>query len=263
MIPYFFQDTLSLGPLTLQVWGLFVSLGAFLALLVFLNMAKKQGLSREIVYDLFIWMLLGGIVGARIVHVLFYESVYYFTHPAEILAFWNGGASSTGGFLGAAVALLILKKIKKLSVNDILPYADLAGVVLWLGWAVGRLGCFIIHDHPGILSGSILAVNFPSGPRLDMGLIESMVTLVIFVIVFIGYAKWRRRPGMTLAVGFWAYAAIRFVMDFFRAKDLAGMDIRYANLTPAQWGMAILFFALTLWLVRAKIQRKNKPGEVA
>lgn len=263
MIPYFFRNTISAGPLTFQVWGLFVSLGALLALILFLHLAKKRGLARDFVYDLFVWLLVGGILGARIVHVLFYEPAYYYTHPAEIAAFWQGGASSLGGFLGAAAALWILIKIKKLSWREILPYADLAGVVLWLGWAIGRLGCFMIHDHPGILTNNFLAVNFPGGARLDLGLFESIVSLSIFIIVYFGYKKWHGQPGMTLAVGFWLYSFIRFFMDFLRAQDLLMADVRYAGLTPAQWGMALLFVTLTSWLMRAKIQRKKSSGEVA
>jgi phosphatidylglycerol---prolipoprotein diacylglyceryl transferase len=263
MIPYFFLDTISAGPLTFQVWGLFVSFGASMSLLMLLNLAKKRGLARDFVYDLFIWLLLGGILGARIVHVLFYEPMYYFAHPAEMLAFWQGGASSLGGFLGAAAALMILMKINKLSWRDILPYADLAGVVLWLGWAIGRLGCFMIHDHPGIFTNNFFAVNFPGGTRFDLGLVESGVSLVIFFIVYFGYKKWRTRPGLTLAIGFWLYSVVRFFLDFLRARDLFGADIRYGGLTPAQWGMAVLFVGLTLWLWRAKIQRKKSIGEVA
>lgn len=263
MIPYFFRDTISAGPLTFQVWGLFVSFGALVALLVLLNLAKKRDLARDFVYDLFIWLLLGGILGARIIHVLFYEPAYYFAHPAEMLAFWQGGASSLGGFLGAGAALWILMKIKKISWREILPYADLVGVVLWLGWAIGRLGCFVIHDHPGILVNNFFAVNFPGGARLDLGLTESVISLAIFFIVYFGYKKWRDRPGLTLAAGFWLYSAVRFFLDFLRARDLYGADIRYAGLTPAQWGMAVLFITLTLWLMRAKIQRKKSSGEVA
>lgn len=258
MIPYFSWQTISFGPLTFQVWGIFVSLGFLVALLLGLHFVKKRNLDKEILTDLFIWLLLGGILLARFFHIIFYEPAYYIYYPSEIFKFWNGGASSLGGLVGAFAALLIYARIKKFSFKEFLPYGDIIGLVFWLGWGIGRIGCFCIHDHPGRLTDFFLAVNFPSGARFDMGLMESILSFVIFAVVYVLYKKIHNKiPGMSLLAGFWIYFAARFFMDFLRADDLTMADARYFYLTPAQWGMGILFITLTALYLRVRMRQQN------
>jgi phosphatidylglycerol:prolipoprotein diacylglycerol transferase len=257
MIPYFSWQTITLGPLTLQVWGIFVSLGFLTALFLGLYFVKKRNLDKEILTDLFVWLLLGGIFGARIFHIIFYEPDFYIYHPAEIIKFWHGGASSLGGLVGAFAALLIYARIKKINARDFLPYGDIIGLVFWLGWGIGRIGCFFIHDHPGRLSDFWLTVNFPSGARFDLGLLESILSFIIFAVVFVFYKKYFSRPGIALFAGFWIYFPVRFFMDFLRAVDLPVSDARYLYLTPAQWGMGLVFLVLTFLFFCGNIRQQK------
>lgn len=257
MIPFFYWQTISIGPLTLQVWGFFVSFGFLVALALGLYFAKKRNLDKEILTDLFVWLLLGGIIMARIFHIIFYEPDFYIANPVEIIKFWHGGVSSLGGLVGAFAMLLIYVRIKKISFKDFLPYGDIIGLVFWLGWGIGRIGCFMIHDHPGRLADSWLAVNFPSGARFDLGLLESILAFIIFIVVYIFYKKYHERHGLALFVGFWIYFPVRFFMDFLRANDLLVADVRYLYMTPAQWGMGILFFALTAFYLRVRMRQQK------
>jgi phosphatidylglycerol:prolipoprotein diacylglycerol transferase len=246
MIPFFTSQTIALGPLTIHVWGLFVSLGAVSALALSLYLAKIKKLKKETVWDLFLWLLIGGIFGARIFNVLFYAPTYYYANPGEALAFWHGGASSLGGFIGALAALLVYARIKKMNFKEFLLYGDIFAVALWLGWAIGRLGCFMIHDHPGRLTNFWLAVNFPAGARFDLGLLESFFSLVIFVVAIFLYRRFAHaKPGRTIFWTFIIYATGRFGLDFLRASDLTWSDPRYVYMTPVQWGI-LVFFILTI-----------------
>lgn len=256
MIPYFQINAIVVGPITLQVWGIFVSLGIGAGLWLSWYWAKKLFLSTSVILDIGLWAVIGGMVGARIGHVFFYNLGYYFAHPMEILAVWQGGSSSLGGFIGAGLALFIWAKFKHFTWRELLPYLDVAALGLWLGWAIGRIGCFMIHDHPGMLSRSFLAVPFFGGARYDLGLLDSILALFIFIIFQSGFKKIiHRRWGLVAGFSSFIYAFFRFFLDFLRATDLPNSDVRYYNFTPAQWGMLAVILGLTFVFVRGKMKR--------
>jgi len=259
MIPYFQYNTILIGSLPIQVWGLFVSIGLVVAIILAYYLAKKYLLSREVILDIAIWSIVGGLIGARLFHVVFYEPAYYVINPIDVLKFWHGGASSLGGFLGAAAAVYLFARIRKFSLKEMLPYMDVAAVSLWLGWGIGRIGCFFIHDHPGKLTDFYLAVNFPAGTRHDLGLYGAALGLVLFLgyfLLFKKLAKWQW--GAVTIFSFMDYAIARFFLDFLRANpDVRGGDVRYFYLTPAQWGMIVLFFSLLIIFVLLMKKRKK------
>jgi len=263
MLPYFQYNTILLGPIPIQVWGLFVSLGLIIAVLLAYKLAQKYLLSSDVVIDLAVWVLFGALFMARIFHVVFYEPVYYLANPTDVLKFWQGGASSLGGFIGAGLAVWLFAKIRKFSLKELLPYFDITALSLWLGWAIGRIGCFFIHDHIGRLSDFFLAVNFVDGSRHDLGLYDSLLALVLFISYFLLFKKLVKiHWGLVAILSFMDYAIVRFFLDFLRAEDIAQSDIRYLNLTPAQWGMMFIFIGLTgvlVWgiLTKRKISKKQ------
>lgn len=263
MIPYFQFDQIIFGPITLQVWGLLVSLGIVFALTVAYKLTQKYFFSEQVILDLAVWGIVGGIIGARAFHIIFYYPEYYILHPSEIFFIWQGGMSSMGGLLGAAVAVYILAKIKKFTWKELLPYLDIISVSFWLGWAIGRIGCFLIHDHLGRLSSFFLAVRFPAEARFDLGLWESLLALALFIVFISLFKKFAKFGwGYVSALSFAIYALVRFFLDFLRATDIPQADPRYFYLTPAQWGMGALFFTLTFVVIFAIVKRQ-KIGEVA
>ena len=93
MIPYFEWTHITLGPVTLYVWGLFVALGFMIGGHLSARFAKKQGLDDKILLDLLVWVLIGSIIGARLGYIFFYDAADILTRPLEIFAIWNGGMS--------------------------------------------------------------------------------------------------------------------------------------------------------------------------
>lgn len=264
MIPYFQYNAFQIGPIVIQVWGLMVALGIMAAVLLMDQLAKKLVLSREVLLDLAIWILVSGFIFARVFHVVFYNLDFYLRYPAEAIAFWHGGASSLGGLFGAALAVYLFAKARKFSWPELAPYLDITAFSLWLGWGIGRLGCFLIHDHPGKLASFFLAVNFPAGARHDLGLYDSLLAFGIFIIFALLFRRLiRQRWGLISGLSLAVYAVVRFFLDFLRAADLEQSDVRYFSLTPAQWGMAALILALTGALVYGRVKRKTKIGRVA
>ncbi len=263
MIPFFQSNTILIGPLTIQVWGLMVSLGIIAGVLVMTRLAKKFFLSQEVVLDLAMWSIVGGFLGARLFHVIFYHLDYYLLHPSEVLKFWHGGASSLGGFFGAVVAVWVFAKCRHFTWAELFPYFDIGSVSFWLSWGIGRIGCFLIHDHPGTLSHFMLSVQFPAGARHDLGLYDSILGFALFGIFILLFKRFIKTGwGFVAGYSWIAYAVARFFLDFFRATDLAQSDVRYGHLTPAQWGMITLVIALTTILIFVKVKQPKENNGI-
>ncbi|MBI4280983.1 prolipoprotein diacylglyceryl transferase [Candidatus Uhrbacteria bacterium] len=229
MLPYWHYPTYSIGGLTLQTWGTFVALGILLAVGLAYRRAKTKGLAAADLVDLGFWMVIAAFLGARLGHVFLYDWGYYREHLNEIGRFWEGGLSSYGGFVGGALvgAAFLLAKHRQ----NFWQYADAALIGLPLGFAVGRIGCFLTHLHPGIKTDFFLGVQYPDGIRHDLGLYDGLNTLGLAIFLFIFRKKFEKRPGaVTISVMLW-YGGLRFFLDFLRA-----FDARYLGLTPAQYG---------------------------
>lgn len=243
--PMMALDTFSLGPITVHVWGLFVSAGFAAGIALAFFRARNSGVfNPERILDLAMWILGGSLVGARFFHVFFYEPAFYFSTPLEILKFWEGGMSSFGGFLGAFFSGWWYLRRHAL---DLLTWADLAIFGLPAGLAIGRIGCFLTHMHPGIKSNFFLAVMMEDGPRLELGLIEAILAFGI-LLLFLVLGRRPHRRGFFLSLFLLVYAPARFLMDFLRATDLSMADVRYLGFTPAQYG-CLLFIALGTALI--------------
>lgn len=267
MIPYFQFLSFKIGPLTIQVWGLCVALGIIAAVLLSTYLARKYLLPEEPILDMSIWALISAFLFARAFHVLFYNFDFYYQFPSEILAFWHGGLSSLGGFFGAFLAVYVFAKVRGFKLKELWAYFDIMSVGLWLGWGIGRIGCFLIHDHPGTLSHFILSVKYPGGARYDLGLYESILGFFLFGVFMLLFKRLVKKSwGLVTQFSFLVYAVARFFLDFLRANDLPNSDVRYAHLTPAQWGMIAVVIGLTAMLISGKVKRlkdKKKTGEIA
>lgn len=245
MLPYVEFTTIQIGPLTLYVWGLFVALGFALAALVAGKFAEKRyGLDAKHVYDLTGWSIVAGIVGGRMGHVFLYEPAYYWANPWEVLYIWEGGLSLFGGlFAGVLLGVWYLKKHHL----DVWKYSDAVFFGLPFGLWVGRIGCFLIHDHPGTATEFFMGIEYPDGiVRHDHGLYLSINSLLM-AIVFLVLAKKQRPTGFYIALFSVWYGAVRFFLDFYRLYD-----VKYLMLTPAQYGSLalIVFGGWLFWRLR-------------
>lgn len=226
MLPYFTSTQIPLGPITIQTWGLFVALGFLVGALASVWLAKQRGLKSAVVWDVLGWIIISSMIGARFFHVVFYEPTYYLANPLEIFAVWHGGMSMIGGLVGAAAAGVGYLHYKKL---DLLKYVDALIFGLPLGYFIGRIGCFLIHDHPGLPTSFFLGVQYPDGIiRHDLGLYHSLLGLAIFVLFLI--VKRKAAVGSFLVWFLILYGVARFFFDFLRIND-----VRFLALTPAQY----------------------------
>lgn len=259
MIPWFEVQSISVGFLKLNVWGIFVSFGFIAGMVVAYFEMKKKNLDTKHIYDLTFWIILSAIIGGRLLYAAEHFS-FFAAAPLEILKLWHGGMSVYGGFLGAILASVIYFKKYKL---DFWQYADAIVFGLPLGLFIGRLGCFFIHDHPGIQTKFFLGVAYPDGVRHDLGLYDSLLGLVIFLLfLFLHRREWF--SGFYIAIFAACYAAARFFLDFLRVDNVVGVfgsDPRYFGLTLAQYLSAVLFAVGIYLFYRLKRRRKDFEGE--
>lgn len=230
MIPYFEIPSLPIGPLELQPFGALAALGVVVGAKVAESSARRMKLDPRPMAQFAVWALIGGIVGGHLVHLLLYHPEELSKSPFQILRFWDG-LSSFGGLLGGLIATVIWFRVKKLRFND---YADALALGVAPGWAIARLGCFAVHDHPGVRTDFFLAVAFPGGARHDLGLYGALLLFALTALVHWMHRSGRLR-GLLLPVLAVGYGIGRFFLDFLRASDLAYVDARYFGLTPGQY----------------------------
>lgn len=258
MIPYFEWHVVALGPLTLRVWGFFAALGVVSASWFALRQAKRIGFDMERFESMILWVIVWTFLGARLFHAVAYEPAYFLAQPLEILKVWKGGLSSFGGFLGAAVSFFWHMRAKPF---PLMQTADVLVKAAPLGLGCGRIGCFLIHDHPGTLAhgaGKWLAVAYPDGARYDLGLLLGALDFGIFG-VFVALSRKSRADGFYFALFMLIYAPARFLLDFLRV-----IDVRYFGLTPGQYCSTALFVVGCYLAVRVRIMssifRSDRSG---
>ncbi len=240
MIPWIESHTFQVGFLTFQTWGTFVALGFALGTYVAWRRAKEKGLDANRVLDLAFWIFIAAFIGARAFHVLFYDPTHYLAQPLDAINPWLPGFSMFGGFLGAAAAFFWSMHRHKL---DWISYADTLVWGLPWGCGVGRIGCFLIHDHPGTLTNSILGVRYPDGEvRHDHGLYLSLIGFATGVL-FLWLNRKQRHPGFWFGTYMIIEGVVRFVLDFYRT-----VDVKYFGLTPTQY-LAIPMLVVGVWLI--------------
>ncbi len=256
------EDLPLIGPLKLQLFGPLVATGVIIGWRQCLKYAKKKDIDEFLFRDYLFWMLVFAFVISHLVSVIFYFPERIKEDPIVLVQVWNG-LSSVGGFFGAFIGMMwYLKKHKQ----PIIVYADATIYGLLVGWCFGRAGCSVVHDHPGrvVEPGTFLAVGeWPDGTwRYDLGLLEFMFALTLMLVLYFGVDVHKKRPGWLVGVVVTAYAPFRFVLDFFRADEIASKviqtpDVRYAGLTTAQW-FTVAFLLAGLWLL---FGRKERPAD--
>ncbi|MBI4449638.1 prolipoprotein diacylglyceryl transferase [Candidatus Uhrbacteria bacterium] len=243
-MPTWHLTTIWLGPIPIQVWGLFVAFGFGVAIWLTVKRAPRFGIDSKHVVDFGALAIVASFIGARVVYVL--EELPYFTErPFEVFAIWTGGLSSYGGFLGATIAAVWFLKRRRIPWRQ---FSDLLAVHLPLGWFIGRLGCYSIHDHAGIPCNGAFCVPFPDGTRrLDMGLIDGLGTLAVYpLLLWLGRRP--RPPGLLIGVLATWYGLQRFLLDFLRAApDVIAGTPKYSGLTLAQYlSLALFVFGIVI-----------------
>ncbi len=213
MHPVIFQ----IGNFKIYSYGVMVALGFLAATYLTASEAKRKGIKPEYIFDICLYSMLFGIIGARILHVVL-EINYYYKHPLEALMINHGGLAFQGGLIaGICTAWLVIVKRRL----PLLRTADMIVPYIALAQSIGRVGCFLNGCCYGMPSNSFPAVIFP-GDTIAVHPVQiylSLFFLVLFVILKTIYEK-NKIDGAVFALYLAGFSLISFFMDFLRG-DLA------------------------------------------
>lgn len=203
------------GPFALHTWGLFVAAGALLATAVAARRAARAGISPAVVWDGAFWILVAGLVGARLLFVIEYWREFVGA-PWSALAFWEGGMSAFGSVILAPAVGIWYARRRGLNVWTVLQAVAPAAL---LADAIGRLGGAASHMYPGTPTAFPLSYVVDGVQRHEVGVELAAASFVGFLVVLSFERVWklpaprlaRRSPegeGGSLGEG-WAKADLR------------------------------------------------------
>jgi phosphatidylglycerol:prolipoprotein diacylglycerol transferase len=213
-----------IGEWSVRWYGLLFALGFVFGIIIVTKMFKREGVSKDLIDSLFLFVVIGTVIGARLGHVFFYDWAYYSKHPGEILKIWHGGLASHGGAIGIIIMLWFWSK--KYSKRSILWALDKVVVPTALAGAFIRTGNLINSEIYGIPSNVPWAFTFireDNIPRHPTQIYEALAYLLIFAFLMYKYWKTdiRFHEGrifgwfMVLVFGF------RFFVEFLKADQSA------------------------------------------
>lgn len=236
---------LQVGPLAIHWYGL-TYLAAFALFMwlgnlrlrhqPFVSIAEPYAWTRQDVEDILFLGVMGVILGGRIGYCLFYKPGYYFSHPLEIFAVWQGGMSFHGGMLGVIGSMVWFALSRQ---KPFWQVADFVAPCVPTGLAAGRVGNFINGELWGRLADPSLpwgmvfrgAGDLPRHPsQVYQFLLEG---LLLFSLLWL-YARNERRPGQVAAMFLLGYGVFRFIAEFFREPD-AHLGLLSLGMSMGQW----------------------------
>ncbi len=272
MIPYFPQPKYHLfGPVTIHAFGALVAAAVIAGWKLVVTRCRKKGLDVATCEDLLIYVFVSGFVMAHLYSVFAYFPDQIRTDPLILLKIWEN-ISSFGGIVGGVFGLWLFFRLRGRTVSGTqrLGYLDAVAYAFPFAWAIGRLGCTVAHDHPGLVTSFPLAVSLKSAEarayiasvyqgagRLaelppmaelrnlgfhDLGWYEFLYTTLVIVPVFLLLDRSPRKNGFYVAAFPLLYVPARFALDFLRLSD-----VRYYGLTPGQYAAAVVFLCALVW----------------
>lgn len=258
----------SIGPVNIYWYGFFIVLGTLAALAVAARLARIYGIKADTIIDLAFWLIIGGLIGARIYAVLL-EWPYFQANPLDILKVWQGGLAIHGALIGGAITLwLYAKKFK----HNFWQLAAIIATVLPLAQAIGRWGNYFNQELFG------KPTNLPWGIPIDplhrpleylnsqyfhpTFLYESLGNLLIFIIL-ISLHIWLIKKQLfsaqryALCVMSYAvlYSLLRFSTEFLR---LDPTPVFFGLRLPQIVSLAIIFAGI-IYLI-TKLIRSRFPA---
>jgi len=259
-------DGIQVGPLFIRFYGIILMSGAVAGAWLAVREAKRRGHDSEIVWDLFTYLLIGGIVGARLWHVLTpspssgVTASWYFTHPLDAIAVWKGGLGIPGAVIGGLIALYFYSR--KTGINFV-EWTDIAAPSLALGQAIGRWGNFFNQELYGAPTNLPWKLFIDSAHRLPgyydvayyhpLFLYESIWNFGnMFLLIWISrkYAD-RLKNGDIFLAYLIVYPVGRFLLEFLRLDSSLVGGI---NINQTVMAVVALCSALTLYLRHRKVK---------
>ena len=260
-----------IGPIPIHVYGLLLMLGALAGAWLATVEARRRGQDPEIIWDALTWVLIGGVVGARLWHVftppesmveMGITTHYYLTHPLAMLAVWRGGLGIPGAVMGGLLAFWLFARRRKL---HFALWLDIAAPGIALGQAIGRWGNYVNQELYGAPTHLPWAIYIDPAHRLPqfadqayyhpLFFYEFLWNLLNMSVLLYAARKWsdRLRTGDIFLMYLIIYPVGRFFLEFLRLDpaEVGGLDIN-------QMLMAVVALSAA-----AALAWRHRPGAAA
>ncbi|MBW3624815.1 MAG: prolipoprotein diacylglyceryl transferase [Armatimonadetes bacterium] len=257
MYPILFQ----LGPLKFHSYGVLLMLGFVAAVAWSIREGKRRGIRSEDIVDTGLLLLVSGLIGARALYVVLHPGE--FSGPRDWFTVWDGGLSFHGCLITGTLAMFWIAKRRGIS---LIALMDTAAPGVALGYAIGRIGCFLGGCCYGAACKLPWATRFadphaPGGltpPSHPTQIYSSFAGFLIF-----GFLAWysprQKYPGQLALLFLFLYSIYRFVLEFYR-KGVSAIVVTQ-GLTQAQIGsLVIAGISLALMIAAAYYYGRRKPG---
>jgi phosphatidylglycerol:prolipoprotein diacylglycerol transferase len=265
-------ESFRIGPLTIYYYGIILMLGALAAAILAAREAARRKQDPEIVWDGLIWVLIFGIIGARLWHIFTpppsmvergITTMWYLTHPLDMINIRAGGLGIPGAVIGGGLGLYIFCRRKKI---DFLLWADIAAPSVPLGQAIGRWGNFINQELYGKPSNLPWAIRIDPAHRLPgfenyeyyhpLFLYESLWNFanMFFLLWLARRFEDKLKPGDLVVIYAITYPVGRFFLEFLRldSSQLAGINANQTFMLIVALASAGLLYWRHFWAKQPK-----------
>jgi prolipoprotein diacylglyceryl transferase len=247
-------NILEFGSLQLRWYGVLFVGSFFLGLMILQWIYKREGKDSAVLDYLLIYVMVGAIVGSRLVHCFFYEPEYYLTQPLEILKVWKGGLASHGGLAGVLVALYFFSKRYNTPYMWLLSRIAIPGALTAAFVRFGNLFNSEILGLPSQLPWAMVFTRVDSIPRHPVQLYEAFAYLITLMILIAIYRKaspifaTKILPGIFLVLVFTA----RFLLEYTKTKqETYTIDLPFSTGQLLSVPYIILGIVWILWALKS------------
>ena len=224
-----------LGPLTVHWFGIMIALAFLAGMWTAVRRAPTAGIPGELIADLVVpWLLLGGVLGARLLYIATYWRESFVGQPWwEIFMIQRGGLVYYGGLVGASLACIIFARVKKIPLWKL---ADTLTPSIALGSMFGRIGCLMNGCCFGRACEMPWAIRFPADhptggqPVHPTEIYDALLNLALYLGLAWLFRR-RKFDGQVFAVYLMCYAVTRSFVEAFRG-DYNDAHL-HGGLTPA------------------------------
>ena len=258
-------------------YGLLWVIGLIVAVYIVQRIFEKEKLPQSWFDSLFIYMMLGIILGARLGHCLFYEPAYYLANPIEIFKIWEGGLASHGGVIGIIIAVwLYSKKVTKKSMiwtfdRVIVPTGFTAAFIrlgnlmnheIYGGPTSQPWGFRFIENIPYWKAGAAPIFSEPSHPTQ---IYEAIIYFLVFAVTM--YLFWKtvakKKQGLLIGIAMIMIFVSRFFIEYLKNVQVQSEIIMRENtgLILGQW-LSIPFILWGVWLVWNSMRKAKQNKEI-
>lgn len=210
-----YPEIAHIGPFVLRSYGLLIAIGIIVGFLSIRKRAKKIGLSEDDILDLLLYLIIGGLIGAKLLYILTNGFFYFLSNPIEIIRHGGEGLSFIGIIIAGVLISYWFAKRKKVNYWALL---DVLAIGTTLGYAIGRIGCFLNGCCVGLPTNSLIGFRFSpfDYPRYPTQLFTSIGAFIIFFIL-LRIDSNKKFYGKTFSWALIFYGILTFFIEFLRA----------------------------------------------